>query len=166
MQKNISKLSYFLFKKEHDVLGGQKLFRFQSELAQFATTIKEISFSGKSPEGIRPFLSQQLKVSGNPMSKPIKNHFNTYRQIVEARFKKLKPEITENELKNSLEEFEEFFSKESVHGLGKLPLLFDEISVELLQQLQVVAIANGGTLTQEEFMKALVNLKNQPPDQK
>lgn len=163
MQKNISKLSYFLFQKEHEVLNGRKLFRFQSELAQFATKLKGISFSGKTQEGIRPFLNQQLKVENDPMSKPIKNHLRTYSKIVEARFKELNSSITENELKKSLLEFEDFFSKEPFYGFGKPSLSFDEVSAELLKQLHVVAIANGGTLTQEEFVNALVNLKNQPP---
>ncbi len=86
-------------------------------------------------------------------------------KIVETRFRKLRSNITEEELERSLAEFKEFFSKESFYGLKKEPLLFDVITVNLLQQLQVVATANGGSLTRDEFVKALVNLQK-PLDQK
>ena len=36
------------------------------------------------------------------------------------------------------------------------------MTVKLLKQLQIVAVANGGALTQEEFIKALINLKTNP----
>ncbi|MCC6520618.1 hypothetical protein IT403_01375 [Candidatus Nomurabacteria bacterium] len=165
MQKNISKLSYFLFQKEHKILENKRLFRFQSEFAEFATTVSSGAFFGKTSEGIRPFLNQQLKVEGCPGSKPIKNHFSTYSVIVETRFKQLKPSLADDELKSLLQEFKEFFNKESFYKHeDKLILLFDVMTVKLLKQLQIVAVANGGALTQEEFIKALINLKNQPLD--
>lgn len=167
MNKKISKLKHFLFHKEHKILKNKKLFRFQSELAQFAITVKGSSFFGKTTEGIRPFLNQQLKVEGDPMSKPIKNHFSSYLKIVEERFKVLKTDIKEDDLKTSLKEFKDFFSKESIYVDDKQDfLLFDEITADILQQLQIVAVANGGVLTEKEFLKSFRNLREKSHNQK
>lgn len=162
MKKQISKLNYFLFHKEHKILENKKLFRFQNDLAKFAVKVSGTSFFKKAPESIRPFLNQQLKVDGEVTSKPINNHRKIYFKIVEARLKDLKPDITANDLKIYLQEFNDFFSKEIfVRKHEKVSEMnFGTVTVQLLKQLQVVATANGGALTQEEFIKAIVNLKN------
>lgn len=162
-----SRFYYYLFQKNHEIIGNRKLFKFQTELAILAVKIPETSFFQKNVASIRPFLNQQLKSDGEPHSKPIRNHFNMYSKVVLARFKQLKQNITQDELESILEEFKEFFSKEPVDEEGNpLPPLkgggiyFDYVTADLLQSLHIVAIANGGTLTQKEFSKALENLKN------
>ncbi len=157
--KKISKIYYFLFQKEHGIIGNKNLFKYQSDLAKFAVNVPDCSFYKKTSDGIRPFLNQQLKPDGDMSSKPIKRHIETYSRIVEARVKGIKPNIKKDELQKFLEEFREHFSKYPIHLPPKEFLLFDEITAELLNSLKIVAIANGGSLTEKEFMSALKNLK-------
>ena len=158
--KNQSKIHYFLFEKKHAVIGDNTLFHFQSDLAKFATTVQGCNFYKKSPEGIRPFLSQQLKISNEVNSKPIKNHKKTYLLIVKERAKKINPDLeNSSDIEKFLTEFSEWFSKDPIEALPRNLVLFDEITANLLGQLQIVAVANGGSLTEKEFLHALKNLK-------
>lgn len=159
MKNNLSKLSYYLFKKDHQIIGNEKLFRFQSDFTKFAITIPNTAFFNKTSEGIRPFVNQQLKLVDDINSKPIRNHFETYSKIVVARFKELRGNITKEELESTLQEFHIYFSKEPIANRNE-KVLFVEVTVEMLQSLRIVAIANGGKLTQEEFMKAFHNLNH------
>lgn len=157
--KKISLIYYFLFKKEHEIINNRNLFKYQSDLAKFATTVPGCNFYKKTPEGIRPFLNQQLKSYREIGSKPIKRHLKTYSLIVTARVKEIKHDITEDELQKFIKEFREYFSKDSAYEAPQEFMLFDEITAELLHSLKIVAIANGGSLTEKEFVQALNNLK-------
>lgn len=163
--KKISKINYFLFQKKHDIVGNNTLFRFQSDLAKFAVNVPGCTFYKKTPEGIRPFLNQQLKFDGERNSKPILNHQKTYLMIVKARVKQMNLTVREYELEKFLTEFNLWFSKEAVKPLKNNFKLFDEITAEMLLNLKIVAIANGGSLTEDEFLDAFKNLKqNIAPD--
>jgi hypothetical protein len=157
--KSVSKFFYFLFRKEHKIIGNKKLFRFQSELAKFAVTVDGCSFYKKTANGIRPFINQQLKPEGDLNSKPLKNHRDTYSLIVKSRVKQINQDLTEEDLHLFLVEFSEYFSKDPVKLKEKNFVLFDQITAGLLDSLRIVAIASGGSLTEKEFMSALKNLK-------
>lgn len=159
MEENISKIKYFLFKKRHDILGGNILFVFQSEFARFATEVPGNNFFGKEPGGIRPFISQQLQVE-EKKGKSIKNHHESYQKIVLARVNNLRPDISEDEKNDFLSEFSTFFTKEQYISQDPLKKanLFDSIDFKILSELSTVAKAHGGELTYEQFSKYLKNL--------
>lgn len=157
--KKTSKINYFLFQKKHEIIGDNTLFRFQSDLAKFAVMVPGCTFYKKTFEGIRPFLNQQLKCDGEINSKPILNHHKTYLMIVKARVKQINPTVKEDELEKFLKEFVLWFSKEAFKPLKNNFKLFDEITSDMLFNLRIVAIANGGSLTEEEFLDAFKNLK-------
>jgi hypothetical protein len=155
-EKKISKLSFYFFKKKHEVLNWQTLFRYQSELADFAVKVPNGVFYGKESEGVRPFLNQQMKIQNHPNSKPIRNHFDTYREVVKARFLNLNNSIPEEKLLVLLKEFESFFSKSNFEPSSNSR---ESISSLELHQLEIVAKANGGYLTKMQFLRSLINLR-------
>lgn len=148
----------FLFKNKHKELKNNVLFNSQSQLAKLAVTTVNTRFFQKKEENIRPLINQQLKEKGG---KPIRNHRETYKNIVIKRAKEISPNISTEKLKSLLEKFDLNFSKETfmeVNPLKEKNKIFNIISSATLYKLKIVADAKGGDLKYDEFVCALKNL--------
>jgi hypothetical protein len=156
--KKISPLSSFFFKEKHPEIDGNKLFKSQTQLAVLAVKTKNTSFFGKTPNGIRPFINQQMKENASQYSKPIRNHYETYKNILLARIGELGFETTSLLIEKLLKKYDEIF-QEHQHKSKKEP--FEFISAQTLSELAIVAKSFGGKLSFDDFCKCIKNLERE-----
>ncbi len=152
----------FLFKKKHEILDNQNLFKFQSDLAAFFVKTQDTRFFGKNTEAIRPFICGQMQIKNKTTSKAIKNHLKDYEKVVIAKAKEIKPDISNDQIDELVQDLRKNFTRENPeYTTTGTENIFSNISVKTLQELIIVAKANGGSLSYNEFMSSYKNLKNE-----
>ncbi|MEN9582426.1 MAG: hypothetical protein RL641_380 [Candidatus Parcubacteria bacterium] len=148
-------ISRFFFAEKHPEIDSKELFASQREMANFASKVPGTPYTGKKPETIQASLSLHLNRVSNHLSL---KHTDAYRKIFLAKIKRLKPEISNNNLTSMESKFEDALKRLRIEKKSNDTSV---VTVKMLEKLIIVAKAFGGKLSKEQFSIALQNIANE-----